>query len=167
MITTSKVNFRYGTEAGYLQSNIDQDTIYFLTDVKKIFKGTVDMTSNVIPVSEEFPAVAQAIPDKLYVDVDTFEVRVKLDVGWKILSPGYISDECDWADLSTDDKLVTKRVIKNKILTLIASLDEKVDTILGPGPSGGVVVSGSSGEVIRSDLPLSDIQDAIYWAGIS
>ena len=103
MITTSRVNFRYGTQEGYLRSNIDQNTVYFLTDVGKIFKGTKDVTTNIVPVGESFPPVSEAISDKFYIHVNTLEVRIKAGLSWKVLSPGYISDDCDWADLSSDD----------------------------------------------------------------
>lgn len=122
MITTSRVNFRYGTQEGYLRSNIDQNTVYFLTDVGKIFKGTKDVTTNIVPVGESFPPVSEAIVDKFYIHVNTLEVRIKAGLSWKVLSPGYISDDCDWADLSSDDKLVTKKVIKNKIAEMMAGI---------------------------------------------
>lgn len=140
MITTSRVHFRYGTQAGYLRSNIDQDTVYFLTDVGKIYKGNIDVTSNIVPVADEFPPASEAISQKLYIHVNSLEVRIKAGPAWLVLSPGYISDECDWADLSSDDKLVTKKVLKSKLADMLSDIIDGFSY----EPETGTVHIGSS-----------------------
>ena len=166
MITTSRVHFRYGTQAGYLRSNIDQDTVYFLTDVGKIYKGTTDVTSNIVPVADEFPPASEAISQKLYIHVNSLEVRIKAGPSWLVLSPGYISDECSWADLSSDDKLVTKKILKSKLADM---LSEIVDGFSYDSETGTVHIGSSSvqltGLVDDITYDRSNLQISIHEVG--
>lgn len=89
----AQINFRAGSYAGYLGlATKDANTLYFIEDAKKIYKGTIDMTE-AIRVVDSFADTpgADIAEGKLYVNATTFEVRFKNGSNWVVLSPGYIT----------------------------------------------------------------------------
>lgn len=92
------VKFKVGNYAAYTGlTTKDNDTLYFITDAKKIFKGTTDVTENVVVVTNEFPTFANAFEDKLYIKPSTLEVKTKIgsEGTWTVLIPGYVTSDTD------------------------------------------------------------------------
>ena len=125
----AKVNFRAGTLAQYNASTKDVSTLYFVTDIGKIFKGSVDVTKS-IQVVTSFDgtagagniAVADAIEGIFYINITTFECRIKSGTAWVIMSPGYITDGANFAQASNDGKFSTIGAIKTYLAEEIAKI---------------------------------------------
>lgn len=107
----------------------DTNTLYFVLDAKKIFKGDVDVTSAVEVVTSFDGAtgtgninVANAVAGKFYVNATTFEMRIKNGSAWTILSPGYLTTGGEWAQADNDAKLGTIGVIKTIIGQALADI---------------------------------------------
>lgn len=123
-----KVNFKAGTLAQYttLQSK-SADTLYFLTDAKKIMKGDIDVTENIVVVtnfdgSAGGVAVENAFEGKFYINVTTFECRIKSGAAWIVMSPGYITDGTNFAQSGNEGKFATIAAIKAYITEQIAGI---------------------------------------------
>jgi hypothetical protein len=84
-IDNSKILY-YGLQAAYdaLQTK-DSDILYFCTDSKKIFKGSVEMTEQVIFAAAK-AGVASPISGKLYIFADTGTVEVYNGSAWTVVS---------------------------------------------------------------------------------
>lgn len=107
----------------------DTNTLYFVLDAKKIFKGDVDVTSAVeVVTSFDGTAgtgninVADAVAGKFYVNATTFEMRIKNGSAWTILSPGYLTTGGEWSQADNDAKLGTIGVIKTIIGQALADI---------------------------------------------
>ena len=156
--TQNKVIFYATNLAGFnAVETKDANTLYFLQDVGKIFKGSTDVTNFVAPVSA-FPEIAEAVIDKLYVDSATLECKFTVDnQKWVTLIPGYWTDGANWAQADSG-KLATIGVIKAGIAQAIAN---KVDKVTGTennvatlSASGGFKDSGTKvGESKFADIP--------------
>lgn len=124
----AKVNFKAGTLAQYtaLQTK-DQGTLYFLTDAKKIMRGDADVTENIVVVTnfdgtEGGVAVANAFEGKFYINITTFECRIKSGAAWVVMSPGYITDGTNFAQSGNEGKFATIAAIKAYIADQIATI---------------------------------------------
>lgn len=144
----AKVNFKVGTYSQYTSATKDTNTLYFVTDVGKIFKGDDDVT-NSIKIVTGFDSegsgnvsLANAVPGILYLNATTFEIRVKNGAAWLVLSPGYISAGGNYAQATDDSKLGTIGVIKTIIGQAIASI---------PNVSTDVVFDSTAGTITVGD----------------
>lgn len=127
----AKVNFQVGTLAQYSNlSTFNESTLYFITDAKKIYKGNVDVTSAVEIVTafdgESGKQLADAVEGKFYINVTTFEMRIKSGTSWYVMSPGYLSTGGEWAQADNDAKLGTIGVIKTIIGQALAAIKSDV-----------------------------------------
>ena len=127
----AKVNFSVAKTLSTYNglSSKDTNTLYFVLDAKKIFKGDVDVTSAVeVVTSFDGTAgtgninVADAVAGKFYVNATTFEMRIKNGSAWTILSPGYLTTGGEWAQADNDAKLGTIGVIKTIIGQALADI---------------------------------------------
>ena len=163
------VNFRAGTLAQYTAAVKDNNTLYFLEDVKKIYKGSTEVTESLVVVSnfdgtDGGIAVANAVEGKLYINVTTFEVRIKSGEAWVILTPGYLTDSTNWAD-ADGGKFATIGLIKNGIASAINSILGNKALVKGlswtteDGTGTGKFVvehgDGSSSDVVLNGIPYS------------
>lgn len=143
----AKVNFRAGTLAQWNNSTKDTNTLYFVTDAKKIYKGDVDVTS-AVEIVTSFDgaagagniALADAVAGKFYVNASTFEIRVKNGPAWAIMSPGYISAGGNWSETTDDSKLGTIGVIK----TIIGQAMATISTAVSYDNATGTLTVGSN-----------------------
>ena len=68
-----------GTYAQYKQLTPVADYLYFCTDNGKLFKGAVDFTDSFVAVTAAtLPAVAEAVPGKIYYESDTGKFKTLL-----------------------------------------------------------------------------------------
>lgn len=98
----------------------DENTLYFITDTKTIYKGSLEVTKSIY-AGETVPEVANAVKGKLYINTTDFSCRITLDnVSWIVTSPGYLTDGAEWASADSN-KLATIGLIKKGIEAVIAS----------------------------------------------
>ena len=145
--TTNKVVFYSLTQQQYdAIGSKDANTLYFVSDSGKVYKGTADMTKSVI-VTDSVPAVADAILDKLYIDSASLEAKITIDgSNWIILSPGYLTDGANWASADSK-KFATIGLIKKGISSAIEaiSLNTTFDSTSGTvkvGEGQGATLTG-------------------------
>lgn len=121
------VNFKVGTQAKYDAATKNDNTLYFISDAKRIYKGTVDVTESLVLVSnyegtEGGISLANAFEGKLYMNATTFEVRIKSGSAWKVFSPGYLTDGTNFANAANEGRLATIGAIKTYIAAQIATI---------------------------------------------
>lgn len=144
--TENKVIFYALTQSTYDSIETkDVNTLYFLTDSGKVFKGTVSLTDSVIPVSV-IPEVAFAVANKLYINTSTLEAKVTIDnANWINLTPGYITDGGNWTETTNDSKLGTIAVVKQIITQALATISTDVAF---DNSTGTVTVGEGTGAVL-------------------
>lgn len=144
---TNLVGFDARTAASYESLGTpDDNVVYFLTDVGKIFKGATDVTASVELVGA-FGDAANAVIGKIYVGpapsaTDAgYEIRIKSGTSWATINPGYYTDGANWASANSS-KFATIGLIKKGIteainaLSLNAVFDTSAGTIkVGEGQS--------------------------------
>lgn len=121
----AQINFRAGSLAGFLGlATKDANTLYFIEDAKKIYKGDVDMTE-AIKVVDNFDAApgADIVEGKLYINAATFEVRVKNGDAWVVMTPGYIAAGDDFTS-ENGGKLATIGATMAYITEQIANITD-------------------------------------------
>lgn len=118
--STNKVLFSATTLSAYNSLETKNPyTLYFLTDVGKIYKGTEDVTSAVVRV-DTFPSADDAVAGKLYVGPaatgTTAGGFIKIKVGAELVDivPGYYTDGANWASAASG-QLATIGLIKKGI----------------------------------------------------
>lgn len=155
------VNFRAGTLAQYTAATKNENTLYFITDAKKIYKGSVDVTESIVLVTnftgaEGGISVENAFEGKLYINATTFEVRIKSGSAWVILTPGYLTDSTNWAT-ADGDKFATISLIKSGIAAAIEEI--KGDSALVSGLSWTAESGAGTGKLVvtRGDGTTADV----------
>lgn len=102
------VNFRYGTAAEFAAlENKDPNTIYFIADERKIYKGDVSYSSGVYLAVDAFPQSPET--GVLYVNQVTGEVRFYNGLSWVTVvkaSPATFSSNPDNNTLATQKAVV-------------------------------------------------------------
>lgn len=146
--TQNKVIFYALTQSQFDDiSAKDTNTVYFITDSGKVYKGDVSVTDSVLPVST-IPEVTAAVKGKLYINSSTLEAKVTTDgASWINLTPGYITDGGNWSETTNDSKLGTIAVIKQVITGALATINTNAqfanDTgTLTVGSGAGAVLTG-------------------------
>jgi len=126
--TENKVNFYALTRSAYDGiTTKESNTLYFVTDEGKIFKGTTQMTTSIIPV-ETMPTLDDAVANIMYLDTKTFCIQVTFDnQKWYVMSPGYLTDGANWASADSN-RFATIGLIKAGITE---ALTNKVDKVVG------------------------------------
>ena len=148
--TNALVNFYVTDRTGYTSIGTkDQNTLYFLSDEQIVYKGTTDYTNSIIVVSGgAFPEVTSAIPNKLYIDSDSFEVRITADkAAWINVSPGYITDGSNWAQTTDDSKLATVGAIK-------AGIGASFIAKIGTGEANVIITATADGGIQRTSAKI-------------
>lgn len=125
--TQNKVIFYAATKTQYdALDTKDANTLYFITDSGKIFKGDTDLTKSVARVTA-FPEATAAIPNVLYVNAapagenSGCELRVSDGTQWTVINPGYYTDGGNWA-AADSTKFATIGLIKKGIQAAIEGI---------------------------------------------
>lgn len=159
---TSMINFRYGTYSGYAGSNINPDTLYFLTDVGKIFKGTIDVTQNFQSVSKEVYdnlTVSNTIPYTYYVCRENYKIKIQtvLDGVGSLheIYPGFIT--ANGESVSAEKVLTTQSYVRQEIdaaiNSILGNLENPIDVLTG---ANKVVVTDGQGSIANSGYTIGD-----------
>lgn len=111
----AKVNFHVLTRSAYnALATKEAGTLYFLSDEHAIYRGTENY-SDEIDIVTTMPAVADAVPRKVYIEASTMAIKATIDnINWIVASPGYLTDDANWADAASD-KLATIGLIKKAL----------------------------------------------------
>lgn len=113
-----KVNFIVGTQALYdAVSNKDTNSLYFISDTQRIYKGNVEVTQSVFPVVN-FPE--NGIENKIYIHKNTLEVKIYSEGSWFTVNPGYAMTVETMKDAANGGKLATIDAIKDYIDEILA-----------------------------------------------
>lgn len=104
-MSMNKVNFVGGTQALYNAIvTKDPDSLYFISDTQRIYKGDTDVTVSVIPVLN-FPSTG--VSGKLYIHKNTLETRIFEDGAWLTVDPGFIKTLEDLENAANGGKVAT------------------------------------------------------------
>lgn len=180
--TENRVNFYALNKDAYdAIGSKDSNTLYFITNIGAIYKGTNNVTAAVLVINgDSFPPIAQAAKDKLYLSSTTLEAKVLNTTGdtWITLTPGYLTDGANWADADSG-KLATIGLIKKGITEALAN----TITSMGSGAADVVVTATASGGIQRTTAKIGGatisetadsntlateaaVKDALSWNGI-
>lgn len=142
--TENRVIFRAITQTAFDSLDPkDTNTLYFLTDAGKIYKGSTDVT-NCVTVGT-IPQIAEAVKGRLYIDNNTFAMSVTMDGStWIQASPGYLTNGTEWA-AADSNKLATIGLIKKGIQEAI---DAIALTTEFENSTGTVTVGNGTGAVL-------------------
>ena len=127
-----KTILKQGLQANYnaLETK-DSDVLYFCTDTKKVYKGDVDYSESIVPVSTKPGSPAAG---KVYVIEDTDTVEAFINGEWVIISyPTATSVDAD----SDDMHVATAKAVYDAISSL-ASSSETIKSI-GAGTAAAQV----------------------------
>lgn len=168
----AKVNFQTGTLSQYTSlSTPNTDTLYFITDAQRVYKGNVDVTQNIVIVTgfdtEGGIYSDSAVETKMYINPTTWEMRVKNGSSWSILSPGYITDGTNWTTVVANSagKFATVKAINDALSDTLSSIapDVSYDNATGTLTVGETtarltgVVNGISYNSSQIQLTVSSI----------
>lgn len=146
--TENKVNFYALARATFdgIETK-DPNTLYFLSDEGKIYKGSTLMNLSFIQVTT-MPNISEAITNAMYLDTNTFAMQITFDnKTWLTLSPGYLTDGANWANADSN-KFATIGLIKKALtetiegINLTPSFDNTTGTITIGDSTDGAVLTG-------------------------
>lgn len=104
----------------------DDNVLYFIKDVGKIYRGSTDVTNSFIKV-DSFPTAANAADGVFYIgpaptnDTAGYEIKIKSNGALEPVIPGYYTDGANWAGADSG-KLATIGLIKNGISEAINAI---------------------------------------------
>ena len=107
----------------------NQDTLYFITDERRIYKGDVPFSGGIYSTVEEFPGTG--VVNTLYVNTQTGEVAYWNGTSYQTVVPATGKTISDTGD---DDHLATTKAVVDYVAAQVADLDVgalagRVDTL--------------------------------------
>lgn len=96
----------------------DQDTLYFITDERRIYKGDVPFSGGIYSTVEEFPGTG--VVNTLYVNTQTGEVAYWNGTGYQTVVPATGKTISGAGD---DDHLATTKAVVDYVAAQVADLD--------------------------------------------
>ena len=124
------VKFLTGTAADFQGLDVkDQDTLYFVTDERRIYKGDVPFSGGIYQTVEEFPGTG--VVNTLYVNTATGQVSYWNGTGYQTVVPA--TGKTISAPGSNDQLATTKAVVDYVAAQVadldVAALEGRVDTL--------------------------------------
>jgi hypothetical protein len=136
---------KYGTQANYdaIESK-DSSVLYFCTDTKKIYKGTIDFTDSVVLESTK-PQSGQIV-GKLYIFADTGTAEVYANNAWHVVSYPIATTI---AASSDDVHVATAKAVYDAIQSAISG-DGVVNSVVASSTEGyiNVTTAGVADDVV-------------------
>ena len=165
-IDNSKILY-YGLQAAYdALATKDSDILYFCTDSKKIFKGSVEMTEQVIFAASK-AGVASPVSGKLYIFADTGTVEVYNGSAWTVVSyPILKSIAGGGAGItasSTDVQVPSAKAVYEYVQGIIGGDDVVTEVSASTTDDATIVITkgdGSTEDVVVPGVILSPTWDA-------
>lgn len=96
----------------------DQDTLYFITDERRIYKGDVPFSGGIYQTVEEFPGTG--VVNTLYVNTATGQVSYWNGTGYQTVVP---ATGKTISGTGSNDQLATTKAVVDYVATQIADLD--------------------------------------------
>ena len=155
-IENSKILY-YGLQAAYdaLETK-DTDILYFCTDSKKIFKGSVEMTEQVIFAATK-ASVASPVSGKLYIFADTGTVEVYNGSAWTVVSyPILKSIAGGGAGItasSTDVQVPSAKAVYEYVQGIIGGNDVVTEVSASTTDDATIVVTKGDGSTENVTVP--------------
>ena len=112
------VNFKYGTAASFAGVDKDQNTLYFITDERRIYKGDVPFSGGIYQTVEEFPGAG--VVNTLYVNTQTGQVSYWNGTGYQTVVPATGKTISGAGD---DSHLATTKAVVDYVASQVADLD--------------------------------------------
>ena len=112
------VNFKYGTAASFAGVDKDQNTLYFITDERRIYKGDVPFSGGIYQTVEEFPGTG--VVNTLYVNTQTGQVSYWNGTGYQTVVPATGKTISGAGD---DSHLATTKAVVDYVASQVADLD--------------------------------------------
>lgn len=112
------VNFKYGTAASFASADKDQNTLYFITDERRIYKGDVPFSGGIYQTVEEFPGTG--VVNTLYVNTQTGQVSYWNGTGYQTVVPATGKTISGAGD---DSHLATTKAVVDYVASQVADLD--------------------------------------------
>lgn len=97
------------------------DSLYFVEDTRRIYKGSVDVTQNIISVSE-FPETG--VEGKLYINPTTLEVKSYQEDAWVTYLPGYATTAEELKSADNASKIPTSNAVISYVESVIESISQ-------------------------------------------
>lgn len=126
------VKFLTGSAADFQGLDVkDQDTLYFVTDERRIYKGDVPFSGGIYQTVEEFPGTG--VVNTLYVNTATGQVSYWNGTGYQTVVP---ATGKTISAPGSDDQLATTKAVVDYVAAQVADLDVaalegRVDTLEG------------------------------------
>lgn len=126
------VKFLTGSAADFQGLDVkDQDTLYFVTDERRIYKGDVPFSGGIYQTVEEFPGTG--VVNTLYVNTATGQVSYWNGTGYQTVVP---ATGKTISGPGSDDQLVTTKAVVDYVAAQVAdlnvaALEGRVDTLEG------------------------------------
>lgn len=115
----SLVKFLTGSAADFQGLDVkDQDTLYFVTDERRIYKGDVPFSGGIYQTVEEFPGTG--VVNTLYVNTATGQVSYWNGTGYQTVVP---ATGKTIAAPGSDDQLATTKAVVDYVAAQVADLD--------------------------------------------
>lgn len=162
-MTYNKVNFVGGTQPLYNAiEHKDPNSLYFISDTQRIYKGDVDVTQNVIPVTV-FPK--EGVLKKIYVHRNTLETRIFDEGKWKVIIPGFVSTLDEVNDDNNKDRLATLDAFKAYVDQVLTAKTANLFNSVSFNPEDGKLKMRGEGEDSIKFAQLKGVaHDATYDA---
>ena len=112
------VNFKYGTAASFASADKDQNTLYFITDERRIYKGDVPFSGGIYQTVTEFPGTG--VVNTLYVNTQTGQVSYWNGTGYQTVVPATGKTISGAGD---DSHLATTKAVVDYVASQVADLD--------------------------------------------
>jgi len=164
-IDNSKILY-YGLQAAYdaLETK-DSDILYFCTDSKKIFKGSVEMTEQVRFAATK-SGVASPVSGKLYIFADTGTVEVYNGSAWTVVSYPILKSiaggDAGITASSTDVQVPSAKAVYEYVQGIIGG-DDVVTNVTADTDAATIVVTkgdGSTSDVVVPGVVTTPSYDA-------
>lgn len=126
------VNFLTGSAADFQGLDVkDQDTLYFVTDERRIYKGNVPFSGGIYQTVEKFPGTG--VVNTLYVNTATGQVSYWNGTGYQTVVP---ATGKTISGAGSNDQLATTKAVVDYVAAQLADLDVaalegRVDTLEG------------------------------------
>lgn len=148
---------KYGVQADYdALASKDANVLYFCTDTKKIYKGTVDFTDSVVYASSK---PEKPIVGKLYILSGTGTAEVYNGTSWTVVSYPMITAISDTATDVDDVHVASAKAVKDYVDTTVAEATSSDNLVKGVANKADteatLVITKANGTT--SDLTLAGV----------
>lgn len=147
---------KYGTKANYLAiQSKDENVLYFCTDSKEIFKGSINMTDNVVVIAAAGtkPTAANAIAGKLYFITDTGTWEVSDGSAWKVVSYPIVTTIDATPNNNDDVHVPSAKAVATLVAAAVAGEGVVASVVASETDEATIVVTDGAGNETEVVVP--------------